>query len=166
MLTLTRKTDYALIALTHLAQEPGGCSSAREIAARYHAPLPLLMNVLKLLKERGLARSVRGPRGGYALARPPRQITLSSIIQAVEGPIHLVRCVSQRHGKGSAAGKDACELMPACPVRWSVRRVHHRLIQFLDEMTLADVVENPAASHDDHVTGQTTGVAEAKELET
>ena len=164
MLTLTRKTDYALIALTHLAREPDGCSSAREIAARYHAPLSLLMNVLKLLKERGLARSVRGPRGGYALAKSPRQITLSNIIQAVEGPIHLVRCVPRQEDKDSGAGKHSCELMSDCPVRSSVHRVHHRLIQFLDEVTLADVVENPSASHDDRAACQTSEVAESEEF--
>ena len=142
MLTLTRKTDYALIALTHLAQEPAGCSSAREIAERYQIPLPLLMNVLKLLTQRGLARSVRGPRGGYTLAEPAGGITLRSIVQAVEGPVHLVRCVPRREESGFVGGKKACELMAQCPVRSSIHKVHDRLIQFLDELTLADIVNH------------------------
>jgi Rrf2 family protein len=93
MLTLTRKTDYALIALTHLSQNKESCTSAREIATLYGLPLPLLMNVLKLLGQQGLAKSSRGPKGGYQLARSPNEITLHDIILAVEGPIQLVQCI-------------------------------------------------------------------------
>ena len=143
MLTLTRKTDYALIALTHLAQDVRGCSSAREIASQYQLPLPLLMNVLKELSQHGLIESVRGPRGGYTLAVSPEKVTLNDIIRAVEGPIHLVPCVPRRGGKGEMlGGKDECERVPICPVRSSIHRVHHRLIQFLDDVSLADVVDN------------------------
>jgi Rrf2 family protein len=101
MLTLTRKTDYALIALTHLSQNRETCTSAREIATLYGLPLPLLMNVLKLLGQQGLAKSVRGPKGGYQLALPASEITLHDIILAVEGPIQLVQCIgheSDHHG--------------------------------------------------------------------
>ena len=69
MLSLTRKTDYALIALSHMAHDPEGCCSAREIATRYRVPLPLLMNILKLLTRRGFAKSARGPHGGYRLVK-------------------------------------------------------------------------------------------------
>ena len=99
MLTLTRKTDYALISLTHLAQNPGVCTSAREIAELYHMPLPLLMNVLKLLTGRGFVKSVRGPRGGYTLAQSAESISLSDTIRAVEGPIKLVRCADRPVGE-------------------------------------------------------------------
>ena len=156
MLSLTRKTDYALISLAHLAQEPANCSSAREIASRYHMPLPLLMNVLKLLTQRGLARSVRGPRGGYTLASPASKITLKDIIGAVEGPIHLVRCIPWRDHDGVKTKRDPCELMPHCPVGASIHKVHHRLIRFLDEVTLADVACNSAVAKDGRATHQTS----------
>ena len=81
MLTLTRKTDYALIALTHLAQGRDQCFSAREIAARYGLPLPLLMNLLKQLAQKGLAKSVRGPRSpvsSFSLAN-------SFVVRSVQG---------------------------------------------------------------------------------
>ena len=75
MLTLTRKTDYALIALTHLAQARERCICAREIAEKYGLPSALLMNLLKQLAQKGLVKSSRGPRGGYTLGAPPGQIT-------------------------------------------------------------------------------------------
>lgn len=146
MLTLTRKTDYALIALTHLAQESRCCSSAREIAERYGVPLPLLMNILKLLAQRGLARSSRGPRGGYALARSAAEITLHDVICAVEGPIQLVQCAEVASADLDPAAGSArsgeCELVSSCPVRSPIRRVHDRLIEFLNGVTLADMAGN------------------------
>ncbi|NQU76949.1 MAG: Rrf2 family transcriptional regulator, partial [Planctomycetes bacterium] len=75
MLSLTRKTDYALLALTHLAAEPAAVISAREMAEQYCLSQPLLMNVLKQLSASGLVSSVRGARGGYTLAKSAEQIT-------------------------------------------------------------------------------------------
>jgi Rrf2 family protein len=142
MLTLTRKTDYAMIALTRLAQEPDRCSSAREIATQYGIPLPLLMNILKLLTQRGLARSARGQRGGYALAMPAHQITLRDIIKAVEGPIQLVYCAGTKEARQSPKSRGKCGLTARCPVRPSMHQVHQRLVDFLGSVTLADVLDN------------------------
>lgn len=142
MLAFTRKTDYALIALTHLAQHPEECNSAREIAARYGVPLPLLMNILKQITQQGLAQSVRGPRGGYRLATSPDKISLNDIIGAVEGPVQLVQCVDWYQNKARGKLKTGCDLMAACPVRPTIHRVHARLVEFLSGVTLADVVDN------------------------
>jgi Rrf2 family protein len=138
MLTLSRKTDYALIALSHLVHEPDGCTSAREIAGRYNVPLPLLMNILKQLTQKGLARSVRGPRGGYKLALPANRISLNDIIHAVEGPVHLVQCIEKHDGER----QGDCDLASCCPVRSPIHRIHDRLVGFLSGVTLADIVEN------------------------
>ena len=142
MLAFTRKTDYALIALTHLAQHPDECNSAREIAARYGVPLPLLMNILKQMTQQGLALSVRGPRGGYRLATTPDKISLNDIIGAVEGPVQLVQCVDWYQNKARGKLKTGCDLMAACPVRPTIHRVHARLVEFLAGVTLADVVDS------------------------
>jgi len=144
MLTLTRKTDYALIALTHLARGSAGCSSAREIATCYGVPLPLLMNILKQLTRCGLARSVRGPRGGYLLALPAAQITLNQVIQAIEGPIQLVQCIGVGCGVAHNSTKTECELLPRCPVRSPIHRIQDRLVAFFNDVTLADVADNTA----------------------
>lgn len=142
MLTLTRKTDYALIALTHLAQAKDQCLSAREIAARYNLPLPLLMNLLKQLAQRGLTKSVRGPRGGYALGMEPREITLHDVITAVEGPLQLVQCVDRQEAVATEDDDGCCELVECCPVRSPIHRIHDRLVQFLTSVTLADIADN------------------------
>lgn len=142
MLAFTRKTDYALIALAHLAKHPDECNSAREISARYGVPLPLLMNILKQVAQRGLAQSVRGPRGGYRLAAPPEKISLNDVIGAVEGPVQLVQCVEWYQNKARGKLKTGCELMATCPVRPAIHRVHNRLVEFLSSVTLADVIDH------------------------
>ncbi len=148
MLSFTRKTDYALISLTHMVWQGGNCSSAREIATRYNMPMPLLMNVLKVLAQHGLTRSERGPRGGYHLAKAAEGISLYDIIAAVDGPVALVQCVRAPEdrrlvGAGQACG---CELTSLCPVRGAVHRVHHKLVKMLKEVTLADLADQPGES--------------------
>lgn len=141
MIVLTRKTDYALVALAHLAHHAGeeGVSSAREIADRYHIPLPVLMNILKTLNREGLVISVRGARGGYRLARPAAEISLADMIRALEGPVRLVRC-SDASGTG---GTGFCEQSRSCPVRAPAQAVHRKLEQFLSEVTLEEIAEPP-----------------------
>jgi Rrf2 family protein len=133
MLALTRKTEYALIALCHLARQGRKVVSARDIAMAHEVPLPLLMNVLKKLNRSGFLMSVRGAHGGYMLDKAPREITLEALVEAVEGPVHLVRCVNAGHDA------RACEISDACPIRGAIHRVHERLRKFFSEVTIADL---------------------------
>jgi Rrf2 family protein len=134
MFALTKKTDYALIALCHMAQHPADVCTAREIATQFNMPAALLMNVLKTLHQGGLIRSIRGAKGGYLLAQPADQISMSAIIAAVEGPVRFVQCAS-----GRDAPENGCGLAPSCPVTKPVNRVHEKLNQFLQQVTLAQI---------------------------
>ena len=137
MLSLTKKTDYALIAMSRLVADPEGVHSARRIAEDFGVPLPLLMNILKQLSASGIIRSTRGARGGYVLARPAEKITLADLIVALEGPMRLSQC-SGRHGEG--AGEGGCRLEESCPIQGPLQRVHERLREFLQNVTLAEIV--------------------------
>jgi len=133
MLTLTKKTEYAMIAACHLANNSQQIVSARDMSDHFGVRLPLLMNVLKMLNQAGLLRSVRGARGGYTLALPPKQISLSLLIEAVEGPPRLVKCALPR--------KDdpECELASGCPVRIPMGKIHRMFRSFLRGISVADV---------------------------
>ena len=144
MLSLTRKTDYALLALTHLADEPGRVVSAREIAERVGVSLPLLMIVLKQLASASLVNSVRGARGGYVLARPPDEITLAELIDATEGPMRLAPCVAAHSDDSVRAG---CDSEANCPMYAPFIWLHGRLRGFFEGITLAELVAaDPAAT--------------------
>ncbi len=139
MLSLTRKTDYALVALSYLGERRLGGEppvSARKIADLYHLPLPLLMNILKELTHARLVISTRGQQGGYALAADPGQITLVDIVTATEGPVRLAICTD-----GLPIMGQGCQLESGCPVRAPVRRLHERLNDWLGQVTLADLLE-------------------------
>ncbi len=137
MLLLTRKTDYALLALASLARQTPASASARSLAERLRLPLPVLRNILKQLTSRGLLKSTRGTRGGYQLARSPDQITLAQLLETIEGPVRLARCCSVP--EGSEEGE--CRLEESCLIRSNMRKVHASLMQFLDEVTLTQLAE-------------------------
>ncbi len=140
MLALTRKTDYALIALSYLVeQQTQGDNpvSAKRIAETFGLPLPLLMNILKELVQAKILTSTRGPRGGYSLATKPAQLSLLEVITALEGPIRLTQCADRLPVLG-----QGCELSANCPIRGTVRSLHQRINQFLAEMTLQDLYED------------------------
>ena len=137
MLLLTRKTDYALLALASLARQTPAGTSARSLAERLNLPLPVLRNILKQLANRGVLKSTRGTRGGYRLARSPHQITLAQLLEAIEGPMRLARCCSVPEGEEEAE----CRLEESCLIRGNMRRVHASLMQFLDEVTLEQLAE-------------------------
>jgi Rrf2 family protein len=85
---LSHASNYAVQALVHLArQPPGAWGTAREIAQAEGLSDTFLVRLLGQLVKARLARSVKGPRGGYSLARPAKEITMLEILEAVDGPI-------------------------------------------------------------------------------
>lgn len=148
MLKLTKKADYGLIALKHLAVKgrvprPGSASaSAKEIAETYHIPLPLLAKVLQKLGKTGFLISEHGTNGGYRLARPASKITTLEVIHAIDGPIILTSCFTD-HGK-------ECGQSQSCNVREPLRKVHEGILSLLNSISIDDMARDdetvPAAS--------------------
>ncbi len=131
MLKLTKKADYGLIALKHLAElEAGASSSAKEIAEAYGIPLPLLSKVLQRLARHGFLRSEHGTNGGYRLARMPENISALEVIRSIDGPIILTHCFTE-HRQCGIAGK--------CSVREPLRKVHEGILQLLAGTTIRDL---------------------------
>ena len=140
MLKLTKKADYGLIALKHLAvNAEQGVASAKEIAECYHIPLPLLAKVLQKLNKSGLLRSEQGTNGGYRLARDAREISTLDAIRTIDGPIILTHCFTE-HGGG-------CTQSSKCTVREPLRKVHEGILNLLGGISIWDLArdETPAA---------------------
>lgn len=139
MLSMTKKTGYGLIAMTHLAKLPkGDLASAREIAEHYEIPQALLMNILKELATAGYVKSVRGSHGGYYILKPAEEVNFVGLMEVLEGPMKLADCVNEQVADGLETGK--CELFEKCPISDPIHRVHRRIRDFLGELTLADVM--------------------------
>jgi len=135
MLRLSKKADYALMAMKHLALRGDlGSSSAREIAEQYDIPIELMAKVLQRLVQRGLLASHQGTRGGYQLSRPPRQITVADVIQAIDGPVTVTAC---------SPADGNCDQFAKCNVRHPLWRVRERILTALGECTVAELAADP-----------------------
>jgi Rrf2 family protein len=134
MLKLTKKADYGLIALKHLATLPSGrSSSAKEIAETYHIPLPLLSKVLQKLGREGFLQSEHGTNGGYRLGRDARDISTLEVIRSIDGPIILTACFTS-HGE--------CDQSAHCSVREPLRKVHEGILRLLGSISIADLAQD------------------------
>jgi Rrf2 family protein len=133
MLRLSKKADYALIAMTHLAHkaEGGGVStSARDIAERYDIPLELMAKVLQRLVRTGLLDSTQGTRGGYTLSRVSTAISVADVIQAIDGPFTVTAC--------STDNQD-CEQYSKCSIRDPLWQIRERIVAALGTVTLSEM---------------------------
>ena len=135
MLRLSKKADYALIAMKHLAvRGERSSSSAREIAELYDIPIELMAKVLQRLVRRGLLASQQGTRGGYQLGRTATQISVADVIQAIEGPVTVTAC---------STDEGQCEQYSKCNVRDPLWRVRERILNALGECTIAELAADP-----------------------
>ena len=132
MLRLSKKADYALIAMKHLAQKTSGApsTSAREIAEQYDIPIELMAKVLQRLVRTGLLVSTQGTRGGYTLGRPSSTISLADVIQAIDGPVTVTACSTQ---------KNDCEQFTKCSIRDPLWRIRERIVSALGTVSLAEM---------------------------
>jgi Rrf2 family protein len=154
MLQLTKRTEYGLIALVHMADsaivngagrgprtgresDPDRASavvSVREISERYPIPRRLLAEVLKDLARAGLVESQRGATGGYTLARSPDRITLAEIVTALEGSMALTSC------EGHDVAHDMCGVQPVCPIRSPLSRIRIGIWNLMERTTLRSLL--------------------------
>lgn len=136
MLALTRKADYALVALSELARHAPETLCARKLADLTSIPLPVLSGVLNQLVHHGLVLSLRGVQGGYRLARSADAISLVDVIHAIDGVPRLTQCCS---GSLDHSGSDPCKLEPGCRITGPMQRVHQGLQEFMSRIVLAQI---------------------------
>jgi Rrf2 family protein len=133
MLKLTKKADYGLIAMRHLAEHADlGACSAKDLAEMYMMPQEALAKILQKLTKAGLLVSQHGTNGGYTLARDPRRISAFEVIRAIDGPLFITSC--------SAATED-CEQSDRCTVREPLRRVSRSIEEVLNRLTIWEMTE-------------------------
>jgi Rrf2 family transcriptional regulator, cysteine metabolism repressor len=160
------KAEYGIRVMVALAQRAAESPAGEEpvvplaeIAERDGLPLAYLEHLVARLRKAGLIESRRGPRGGYLLGRPPEQITMAEVVEALEGSIAPIECISEGPDgsivcsresgpAGGPVGGRAGSSSFVCPTKLLWTRVRIAIVNTLVETTLADLLSAPALSEE------------------
>jgi Rrf2 family protein len=140
MLKLTKKADYALMAMKHLADfsvKQSGSASAKDVADSFGIPPEALAKILQRLVKAGLLLSQHGTNGGYRLARPAHTISAFDVIQAIDGPLFITSCVTVR---GECGQSDRCN------IREPLRKVNESIEAVLRRIKISHMREEPESA--------------------
>ena len=140
MLKLTKKADYGLMAMKHLAEHADrGACSAKDVAEAYGIPPEALAKILQKLAKAGLLNSQHGMNGGYTLAREAGLISAFEVIRAIDGPLFITSCISVR---------GECGQSDRCTIREPLRLVNQSIEEVLKRITISEMREAPVAGTD------------------
>lgn len=129
LMQIPRRVDYGLRAIIYLSdQQPGKCSSIKEIAKHQGVPKKFLEKIIQDLVRRGLIHSKRGSAGGYRLARPAETISFCDVIEAIEGSIAVNACMDHALG---------CDQIPRCRMLGVWSEVQRTVTEVLSRTTIA-----------------------------
>jgi Rrf2 family protein len=125
---IRRNTDYAMRAAVELAGRFGSAPVAtREIAESQDIPYQLACKLLQRLNKASIVKSIMGPAGGFILCRNPSKITVRQVVEAVQGPVQINRCLFD---------KKSCRLSPNCTISPELGRLQKKINVFLEGLSL------------------------------
>jgi len=134
MLKLTKKADYGLMAMKHLAEQgQAEACSAKDLAEAYQIPQELLAKILQKLVKAGLLKSHHGTNGGYLLARDPATISAFEVIRVIDGPLFITSCVTVRGN---------CVQHERCTIKEPMRKVNQSIEEVLRRITISEMAED------------------------
>ena len=132
MLQLSKKVEYGLIALRHMAMYPQ-VYTAKELATKYDISYELLSKILQKLTKAGIVTSLQGMRGGYMLAQKPNEVQVGRVIDVIEDEkATIAECYAE--------GSDNCSLFDACTIRRPLEKVQQNLNSLLEKTTLEQII--------------------------
>ena len=132
MLKITRKVEYALIALRHMqSKNLDELTSAKEIANQYGIPQQLLAKTLQQMARDRILEAVQGPAGGYRILANLDRISLKDFFEKLEGPLGMMDCYFE----------SDCIQISACNIRVPIQRIKDNLRNMFNQMTLQEVTQ-------------------------
>lgn len=135
MVKLSKKMEYALISMKALSQKSSGnLTSAKEISSFYGASFDVVSRVLQTLNQAGIVKSIQGVQGGYHLLKNLDDVTLHDLIEVIEGPLALVRCIHD---------VESCEMIKSCNIVSPVTRLNDKINDFYKTIKISDLFINP-----------------------
>lgn len=134
-MTITRKAEYAISTLVGLARHQAAghhSSTSADLAVDRGIPRNLIAQTVSILRRKGWVQTQRGSQGGVRLAVDPGQITLRQVIEAVDGPVGITRCL---------AGEGVCQNAEHCHLRGIWQQAQQSMLEVLDSVTVAQLAE-------------------------
>lgn len=135
MLKITKITDYAVVVLCCLVKQKANILNTTEIAKQVNIQVPTVSKVLKILVKSGLVESYRGSDGGYSLLKDPKEISISQIIEILEGPIALTSCATNETA-------SSCEFINSCQLSRPWQKINYNINNMLQKISLHDIAVN------------------------
>ncbi len=134
MFQLSKKVEYGLIALRHMAMSPlGRVFTAKELAHEYDIPYELLAKVLQRLARSRVVSSMQGVRGGYLLASKPHEMSVARIIRIIEQERPMI-------AECYVDGPDSCSIFDVCTIRKPLGKIQRNLNVLFDKMTIQEII--------------------------
>ena len=131
MLKITKKTEYALIALTHIKGNQDLLISSKDISKHYNIPTELMAKTLQLMARVGYIKAVKVSRGGYQSNSSLDKVSLKEFIESLEGPLALKDCSST----------DNCNQLATCNINGPINRINDNLLNFLDSISVVEITK-------------------------
>ncbi len=145
MLRLSKKVEYALLALQHTTSAQGELCTVKAMAERYNISFELLAKVMSTLSKHGIVQSIQGVNGGFVLARPAHEISIRAVIRAVEGDrAQLLECGSHEAG--------SCSIEESCTIKHPLLKLQSVIDQAFDSMSIAELSSPITSPMQEYVT--------------
>jgi Rrf2 family protein len=130
---IRRNTDYALRLIAGLTAESSAAKvlSAKSLSQKHNVPYPLTCKLLQKYQQAGIVKSTMGPKGGFCLARRPSEITFLELVEIIQGPIRVNRCLMEPF---------VCPMKERCPLHPKLADLQEEMQRQLRNTTLAELM--------------------------
>ena len=132
MVRFSKKLEYSLISLRHIANSPAELTTARDISSKYNIPHDLCAKILQTLKKEGILESIQGINGGYKLTRSLRKISLSELFNIVDGSTAIVECVQ--------SDESGCIISDNCTIKDPINKMQIEFENMLKIKMVSDFI--------------------------
>ena len=129
MLKITKKVEYALIAIKHLSENPKKLSSVSDMSTTYGIPREILAKTMQTLAKENIVESVKGPQGGYRNKNKTSDISLNKFFEVLEGPTAIMDCYFE----------SGCNHLSSCNIKTPINKINDSVRHLFDNITLADI---------------------------
>lgn len=133
MTRMNRKLEYALMVLKLMSQNETKQISAKEVSQQLGTPYDVTARVMQTLSGGGLLKAEYGSTGGYLLAQNLQNVSMSKLIDIIEGPTEIARCLSKN---------EKCEIKPSCNIITPIQKLNFKLQEFYSKISIQDLFQD------------------------